>query len=193
MPLATVFYEDKQAAGVNNFGAHTLLLACVTDALGGDNHWALARLVEPNPRGGNSALRAALKEVSELLGPDNAFAMFDADHVRDCYQLHASSCLRAVLDAIAAESGLAHGRIVFLQANMETLLDACCDALGRQRPETKPRPQERDDILQAVANARDRGVRDKVRHAVPSFSRLCVRVACWVQSAQTAEPHGSAT
>ena len=55
---------------------------------------------------------------------------------------------------------------------MEDLVDACCVALKRPRLVAKPKPMERDRILQAAAADGQENARVAILAAMPSFARL---------------------
>jgi hypothetical protein len=178
--IMTVLYEDQTSVTPKNYGPHMLLLACVADALGRDR-WELREHVVAAPKKGDSKLRAALAQDGELLAKSGPIvAVFDHDHVRDCFKLTADACKRTVLVAIKGCTS-AGPEVVLLVENMETVITACCQVLGRPVPEKKPTPLERDGIVQAVANSEDRAVREALLSRVPSFKRLGGVVERWLR------------
>jgi hypothetical protein len=65
--------------------------------------------------------------------------------------------------------------IILLRENIETLVDVCCDVLKQERPRTKPKPSERDSILNKAARATP-DVLNQIQSRVPSFHRLVTKV-----------------
>ncbi len=168
-----VLYEDERAEEEKNYGPHMLLLACVADRVGGDR-WALRHSIDAIPKKGDGNLEKALDEEGATLGGDGpVVAMFDNDKVRLCYGLAGGACKRDVLQTIRAQAK-GTPTIVLLEENMEDLVGACCVALNRPTPRTKPKPLERDGILHAAAA--DATARAKILAAVPSFERLVLAV-----------------
>jgi hypothetical protein len=168
--LITVLYEDRAVKTYDNYGPHMLLLACVADVIAVDR-WSLQSTIKAVAKGGDSQLKATLREEgADLAGAGPLVAMFDDDQVRRCYGLRKDACKRAVLDAITNEA-TGSPTLILLQQNMEDLIAACCDVLGR--PISVKKPSERDAILQAAAAA-DRPVRDAIlRHdRKTAFDRL---------------------
>jgi hypothetical protein len=54
---------------------------------------------------------------------------------------------------------------------MEDLVDKCCEAMQQAKPTTKPKPRERDGVLQKAAH-QPRETRDAIVGLLPSFKRL---------------------
>ena len=179
MGILTVLYEDSLASRPTNYGPHSLLLACVADKLG-CNRWdpRLKTGVQASPKKGDSKLRAALAEdVPRLSNCGGVAFVFDLDHVRDCFGLPSTSCLRTVLEAIKQDASVRF-QVVLLDRNTETLVKACADALRLPCPCKKP--VERDRILNRAAAA-DVSVREKILDDCPSFRRLVDIVCEWVE------------
>lgn len=182
--LITILYEDRQAKGERNYGPHMLLLACVADRLGG-SRYALRSRVAPVPLSGDGNVKLKLREDgADLTAAGRLIAMFDHDRVRACYGLGPRACKSEVLGRIRQEAG-GSAAVVLLIENMESLLAACCNALKRPRPATKPRPAERDAILQAAAADGQAAARAEILHSIPSFGRLVNTVCDWLAEPST--------
>ena len=169
--LITVLYEDRHAKGEKNYGPHMLLLACVADRTGG-SRYALRDQVASIALSGDGNVKRRLRDDGASLGATGPLvAMFDNDKVRSRYPVRTGACKRELLDAVQAE---AKGSpvIVLLEQNMEDLLAACCAALKRATLSAKPKPMQRDSILQAAAADGQGAARAAILAAMPSFKRL---------------------
>jgi hypothetical protein len=187
MSFVTVLYEDKHAQGEKNYGPHMLVLACVTDQVGGDRH-ALRTRVWSIALGGDGNVKRKLRDDgAELAAVGPLIALFDHDKIRKPYGLPRAACKRDVLQAIGAEAKGAP-IVVLLEQNMEDLVDACCAAMNQAKPAAKPRPIERDSILQKAAADGQRAARDTILAAMPSFRRLVDAVCRYVQAGEGTEP-----
>jgi hypothetical protein len=200
--LITVLYEDEHARNQKHFGPHMLLLACVAD-LARTNRFALLNQIIPIASGGDGNVKRKLRDAgANLAAKGPVVAMFDNDKVRPCYGLLPGACKRELLEAIRndAQGSLVHivllGRreleairndaqgslvhIVLLEERMEDLVDDCCTALKRPKPAAKPKPGERDRILQEAAADGQDAARAAILAANSSFKRLVVAVhALW--------------
>lgn len=154
MPVVkvTVLYEDKLIRGpVTGFGPHALVLACVHDQIGGDLWGGLARAIEGQPKGGNSALLKACHRdrLSRFTSP--VIAVFDDDQVRPLLQLPQDATKEVVVEQIRERCQLLDTpsfHVILLVRNLESILEAArdCGAVG--------------DINEALS--KNRGARDRV-------------------------------
>jgi hypothetical protein len=165
-----VLYEDEQVKGTRTYGPHMLLLACVADRVGGSS-WELRASIDARPKKGDGNLKKVLDENgADLANAGPLFALFDHDKVRACYGLAQEACKRDLLQAIRAHTKGAP-TVVLLEQNMEDLVNACCTAMGLPRPNAKPKPLQRDQIVQRAAAAQAT-VRAEILATMPSFKRL---------------------
>ncbi|MFO0761688.1 MAG: hypothetical protein U0359_34920 [Byssovorax sp.] len=162
-----------------------LLLACVADHLKRDRY-ELRRWIRAVPKGGDGNLKVALRDDgADLAARGPLIAMFDEDKIRAVYGLSSAACKRAVLDRIVQEA-TGSPVIVLLLRNMEDLVDACCETLKKPKPSKKPKPAERDAVLQEIAAAPP-ACRDELQRTMPSFKRL-VDIVCRVAGEATSGP-----
>jgi hypothetical protein len=182
--VATVFYEDRLATSKPDlFGPHVLMRACVADRLG-RSPWdsELKSLLEPNPRKGNGNVMKQLElNGVGLLGYGPVLALLDRDRMHTLLGLAGGCCRGAILETMRRTVPDAV-EIVLLDANVETLLDACQRAFGEPVLSAKPSPEGCDGILRKAAAAGDVAVRADVLGRVPSFKRLVDKVHDWVVS-----------
>lgn len=90
--------------------------------------------------------------------------------------MRARRCKREMRECLRGGPGApAAGWVYFLHANTETLLDVARHLLGRSST-GKPRPAERDSILQALI-AMGPEARAALRQRVPSFDYIVRKVA----------------
>lgn len=170
--IVTVLWEDQRGGQIKGFGPHALLVACVADSLGLVPN-RLKGLIESHPKKGNGNVIVALRrDLERLANSGPVVAVFDRDKIPELVNLHqpVADCRRITKERIR---NLAPGNyeVVFLERNIETLIEAVCRVLGESAPEQKPRPDERDRILgRAVWASPD--VRRRIRDECPSFSRL---------------------
>lgn len=172
--LCTVLYEDNAGAQPQNFGPHALLLACLADRVGRPVRSLKGQVVGVPKKGNGNVKRALERDAEDLANRGPLFAVFDDDQVRRCYGLEKDACRPAVLAAIKGDPPKSV-EVILIEENIESLIAACRQVLGRLPSSQKPKPAERDEILQEVA----RGSRDR-RHAVlqrcPTFTRLVEKV-----------------
>lgn len=169
--VATVLYEDSAPATPTNYGYHGLVLACVADRTGRER-WSLAAVVVGRPMRGAGKLKKELEDKADLLmaGGAAVIALFDRDKVGSVFQLPNNATNEQVI--AKAQKKIAAGvRIVLLDRNLETVLDACCRALDLARPTGKLRPSDSDAVFHKAAAA-DARVREEVLREVPSFESL---------------------
>lgn len=171
-----VFYEDQAAGGINQFGPHLLLCACVADRLGTKSIWDVRKLVDGEPKKGADNLLAACKRHAKRNRNELVFAMFDADKVHVCLKAPKAP-LEALRTALEEEIRSPKVRPFLLADSIETLVEASARCL--EPPVEGPirkRHNERDNLLARAATA-SRSVRDCISHAVPSFALLADAVA----------------
>jgi hypothetical protein len=153
----TVLWEDQRGGIMKGFGPHELLVSCVADELRCQRHLVTTYIV-PAPRKGNgNVIRTLKQDLSKLSrsGP--------------------ASCLSGIRAAVSV-SAPGDYELILLDENVETLVTACCGAIGSIAPVAKPSPDERDRLLGRAAWAAA-NVRGRVRRDVPSFNRLVQWVA----------------
>ena len=191
----TILYEDKAEGPVKNYGPHSLLIQAVCDSLG-KNAWELKDKITPIPLNGSGNVRKECKrESGRFLGGDGlVFAVYDSDRIGQLVGLGQAACKQQLKAALRGECAWREKlEVVFLERNIETLLEAVCECdpsipegLRKEATTGKPRPLERDAILNraASANPAAREVRDSVRRRVPSFDYLVRKVAAaWMPPA----------
>jgi hypothetical protein len=170
-----VFYEDKAAAEIKGFGAHLLLCACVADRMGSKTLWDVQRVLDGQPKKGDSKLLAACRlhaarEVDEVV-----FAVFDTDQLHNCLKIPwcAIDELRIALEA---KVGSPKVRPFLLERNLETLVEASARCLEPPSKIPQKRHNERDMVLRKAATA-SRSVRDCITQTIPTFTALVDAVA----------------
>lgn len=173
----TVFYEDRAAGELNQFGPHLLLCACVADHLRNKSLWEVRRLVDGQPKKGADNLLAACKRHAKRNRNEIVFALFDADKLHVHLKIPKSPLdqLHAKLNHEIQSSKV---RPFLLADSIESLVEASARCL--EPPIEGPlrkRHNERDNILGRAATAASRSVRDCVTRAVPSFAALVDAVA----------------
>jgi hypothetical protein len=182
--IVTVLWEDARSQGdVRGFSAGDLVDACIRDRRTDAPRDLRIRHV---PKNGDSKVIGALRDdYAHLTGNGPVFAVLDRDKIRARWRHDAkppANCMQGISQRIALECG---GRrdIVFFRQNMESLLEACCTALGIAYPDRsrKPRPDERDAIIGRVV--RDRNARAAVLKEYLDLRRLVDRVDAALQSA----------
>lgn len=170
-----VFYEDKAAAEIKGFGPHLLLCACVADRMGGKTLWDVQRVLDGQPKKGDSKLLEACKRHAERDVDEVVFGLFDTDKLHILLQISKCSVdeLRIALEAAITSPKV---RPFVLERNLETLVRASAGCL---EPPSKVPPKghnERDIILRKAATA-GRSVRDCIAQAIPGFAALADAVA----------------
>lgn len=184
----TVLWEDQRGGVIKGFGPHELLVSCVADELQRARD-DLKKLIVSVPRKGNGNVMHALqRELDKLRNLGPVCAVLDRDQAVNLWPAGSrpATCLSGIRAAVA---DLAPGgyELILLDANVETLVTACCRALGSGAPVSKPSPDERDRILARATWDAPR-VRALVRDAVPSFERLVQWVSRNLRDAAQAPP-----
>lgn len=185
----TVLYEDcltPHSTGTQ-FGPHLLLVECILDDLRAEGHdppdrFTVARHhVLANPKNGHANVKREFLQNGALLTRDGSslVAVYDLDKVDrliDDVAIKSRRCKRAMRECLrGGPEAPTAGWVYFLNANTETLLDAARRILGRPSA-GKPRPAERDSILQALI-AQGPEARAALRERVPSFDYIVRKVA----------------
>lgn len=174
-----ILWEDQRDSAGKSFGPHDLLISCLCDDQEGKfSRWFLNQRVRPNPRKGDGKVLQVLKTQLLRLEDEGAVcAVFDRDKAHRMWgqEKQPARCRTALLQKIRNDAPGAY-EVVFLEQNVETLLQACAQVLGVTPPEDKLKPKERDQMLQRVAYE-SREIRMQVRKEVPSFDRLVRKVS----------------
>ena len=186
--ILTVIWEDQRGVLAKGFGPHELLVSCLADDLQPDGaalqRYEVEASVESTPMKGNGKVLRTLKsDLARLRRRGPVVAVLDRDRILDYWQpgQRPAACLTAIRRAIFADAPGDY-ELVLLSENVETLMQACCDATSTTMPLGKPSPDERDNILGRAAWAHA-AVRTQVRAAVPSFERLVSKVREQVRAA----------
>jgi hypothetical protein len=195
--LATIFYEDARARQSKNFAPHRLILACVKDRLAErERHIELRDLEELTVdivmKGDGNLLSALRQDASDLSVRGPVYALFDRDRIHILLKISARAdtiCRPRIVREIVGHPPIVPERnIVLLEQNMETVINACCEALQRPVFENKPNPQERDDAINPVVWGTIQQ-RNAVLSRVPSFARIVGFLAAWCEE-QLSGNHG---
>ena len=179
MPRVMVVYEDSRGPQ-KNFGLHTLVLSMVSDS----NGTAIEKLkgeVQENPMKGNGQVKETLEKNFQG-GPLDDFCMvvavFDEDRIRELYKLSSNASVDEIKDRIIHEAGNPRSlKVILLQRNMETVLEAardCDPALPKERLEKalKKDLNARDAILNRIAWGMSKAIRDCIKARVPALEEL---------------------
>ena len=173
----TILYEDSAADGqVKEYGPHMVVRQCVADRLQ-KSPWELSTL-EGMPRNGASNIVKDCRRVPPQVGRDGRLvvAVYDADKIHREVKLPAGACKSQIKPVLrAACTWQERLVIVFLEKNIESVLEAVCACtaipveLRRLAIERKQR-NERDIVLRKILSPSDRAVRDAVLLRVPSLA-----------------------
>lgn len=170
-----MLWEDRRGVQTKGFGPHELLLACLVDDLGADRN-ALKECIQSHPRKGNGSLRKALiHEIDRFPGP--VIAVVDRDQLHDLWPPTPSppTCTSGLATRFRQDAPGDYDLVLF-ERNMESLVEAVCGVLGRALPPSKPRPDQRDQLLLPAVWAAP-PVRHAIRANCPSFDRIVIRIA----------------
>lgn len=174
--IVTVLWEDQRSGARQGFGPHELLLACLVDDLEIPRP-RLHERVTSLPKKGRENLRKALEhEFRRFARRGPVLAVIDKDKALDLWKGRARppSCMSGMTTRLH-EDAPGDYEVVFLDRNVDTLVDASCDATGRPVPATKQSPDARDQLLMHAVWATP-SVRQAIRASCPSFDRLVARV-----------------
>jgi hypothetical protein len=176
----TILYEDARGQ-TNGFGLHTLVKACVHDAINGDRHRIERMLNDARPLKGVQNVLQACREDIDLIAADGrtVIAVIDNDAIRHHLRLPRTASEAQVEQAIKkgcrAPDRL---RIALLVQNTESVLEAaaaCDPSIDRNRIERAVKHKdllERDAILTELSRERARSARDCVLGRMPSLRAL---------------------
>ena len=179
--LATILYEDRLAVQTKHFGLHELVLRCLGDRFPKLTHDELRVMFQANPRKGAQNVR---KECEDGRKKEKLYrasrilvAVYDRDKIHDVVA-SGTTCKVSVRDNLRSTSPWASNlTVVLLEENTETVLTAILHAKDRgAKLAGKPRPDERDKILQSAAWG-SVAIRDEVLAAVPSLRYLVDKLA----------------
>lgn len=176
--IITVLWEDKRGDVAMGFGPHELLLSCLADDLG-TMRQSLEGLINSLPKKGRDSLREALKnEIRRFtrLGP--VLAVIDKDKARDLWKGQAQpppACMSGMATRLHADVPGDYD-IVFLERNVDTLVEIVCAVTGQRHPGIKPRPDQRDVLMNPAVRGPAQP-RHEIRQRCPTFDRLVTRVA----------------
>lgn len=175
--IVTVLWEDERGGAPQGFGPHELLLSCLADDLGSPRAWLHER-VKSIPKKGRDNLRKALQHEFrrlERFGP--VLAVIDKDKARDLWKgraLPPPACMSGMTARLHEDAPGGYD-VVFLERNVDTLVNVACEAMGQPIPTSKEKPNRRDQLLLPAAWAAF-PVRQMIRASCPSFDRLVNRV-----------------
>ena len=174
-----VLWEDQLDVDVRNFGPGTLLAACVADRLR-CQMTQVAPLLKSIPRKGNGGIRKTLRsDFVQLEKSGPVFVVLDRDKMKDLWRNthpHVNDCMTGHRQRLQAEAPGDYD-VVFLHQNMESLIQAACDAGRVLAPTAKPTPSERDKYLNRLVWHEGSEPRARLCELSPSFDRLATRVA----------------
>jgi hypothetical protein len=193
MPPIVILYEDAAVRGgqVKDYGPHLLVRQCVADRLG-KQLWELRQL-DANPRNGASNIRLDCKQNPPAIGRagGRVFAVYDFDQIHQEVKLSSSACKEQLKEVLKKECAWQDRlTIVFLERNIETVVEAVCSCASGRIPEDQrlkaikhKRLNARDLILKRVLGPSDRALREAVLHEVPSFAYLVDKVVAALEDA----------
>ena len=190
----TVFMEDSPAIGAPKaFGPAALLRACVADTMELEDQYALRDRIAVNPVGPNSEV---IKRMSLCAQSGNnpwpAIFTLDRDRLPELLadkQLQDTGCLSGQRQSLRDHAGLPSAAVVLIGNNLEDVLrvlqQACQGvpelmnldwegAIGKKQ-------SARDSVLNAVAGAQYKPVRDKARKLNLSLQYLVQKSVAMLQ------------
>ncbi len=173
--IITVLYEDESAPNSNKFGPHTLLLKCIEDDVGKDDKEIGWHIISKPKKGNGNVKKELTSNYKKLSDAGGLCAVFDYDKVHECFSIGKNECKSSVQEKNRTATNCNNFTTIFLVENTETLLNACCEAVGIPHPLSKPNPEERDKICHKVAFS-EKSIRDKVRELMPSFDYLVLKI-----------------
>lgn len=176
--IVTVLWEDQRGVTTKGYGPNALLVACLADTLNWERKEIERSLSGIPLKGAGNVIKTLCRDGSRITQAGPLIAVIDRDKVYDHLRRPkpATNCIQLVRHAIQSQAQGLACEIVFLIENMESLLCACCTALGKEALVSKPTPDERDRLLSQVAWS-TREVRDRVKATCPSFARLIACIA----------------
>jgi hypothetical protein len=176
-----VLWEDKRAS-IKRFGPHDLLVSCAADELQCARDEIENYIVSAPKKGNGTVISALQQDAKKLSRSGPVCAVIDRDKVQELWPAgqRPPACLSGIRRALAAKAP-GNYELVLLIDNMETIIEACCQATRSDMPRSKPSPDTRDRILRKIAWG-DASARASVRGTVPSFERLVQWVASQLSS-----------
>jgi len=182
--VVAILYEDERGQ-VRDYPLHTLVVACVADALGLGSE-VVSPLLRAVPKKGDSKLLKACKDEPPRMRELNVFALFDADKLHRLLKVPKDMPLPKQLAELQAQLlDPTRPRVFLLERNTETLVDAAADCLARPRPEAKS-TLDRDKLLASAAWDLSRASRDCIRTHVPSFADFLDELTPLIRNATAA-------
>lgn len=173
MTKLAILYEDSRAASSRGYPLHTLVCACLADALGqpiGDIE-SISRAI---PKGGDSKLLAACRNEVPNMREPIIVALFDADKLHRLLSLPGDTPQSKLHETLDANIGSDRVATYLLDRSTKTLVDATADCLARERP---AKDQLARDKLLASAAWGERAQRDCIRDRVASFAHFIEQLA----------------
>jgi len=176
----TILYEDQRAEA-HSFGLHTLVSACVFDAIDGDRYKVEDALSNPRPlKGVQKVLRACRDDFNSIAkdGRD-VIAVIDNDAIRHHLRLPRDAT-RARVEQEIRKGCPAPERlhVVLIVENTESAIEAvaaCNPGIDPKRVDAAVQRKSllaRDAILTEMSIERERAVRDCVLGRMPSLRGL---------------------
>lgn len=181
--IITILWEDQRGVTTKGYGPTTLLVACLADTLKWERKEIETKLSGVPLKGAGNVIKTLCKDGAKIRDSGPLVAVIDRDKVFDHLRQPkpATNCMQLVRKSIITQAQGLACEIVFLIDNMESLLSACCNALGKDFPGSKPTPDDRDSLLSQVAWSTP-DIRDQVAASCPSFARL---VRCIAEKLKT--------
>lgn len=176
----TILYEDARGQA-KGFGLHTLVKACVHDAINGDRHRVEGTLSDARPLKGVQNVLRACREDIDLIAADGrtVVAVIDNDAIRQHLKLPRTASDAQVEQEIKKGSRAPDRlHIALLKQNTESVLEAaaaCDPSIEPDRIERAVKHKElleRDAILTELSRERARPTRDCVLDKMPSLRAL---------------------
>jgi hypothetical protein len=190
--VAVILYEDQRGPQ-REFGLHNLILVCVADELGGDVFsLGLGTKLDGRPmKGVNNVLKSCRKDVQRLSPRgQRVFALIDADEIRT--HLKHEGLLPNADDAAVIRAIKAPGKcvapdqleVILLKENTETIIETVriCGAGVSVDLALQKDINARDRVLNHVAWASGRAVRDCIRGRVAALDKLVVELSALVRA-----------
>lgn len=190
--IAVILYEDKRGPE-KEFGLHALVLSCVADAMG-VNMFTLKDKLDGRPMNGVTNVLQSCRSDVRRLGTrgQKVFAVIDDDRIRQHVPgVDPRTSEDAVIRAIKSSSDApAQLEVFLLKKNTETVIEAakhCDDGLPDAAVQQALRKNmaQRDRILNNVARAGNRAIRDCILDRVPVLGKLVEALLALVRAVPT--------
>jgi hypothetical protein len=181
--IVTVLWEDQRGGDARGFGPHELLLSCLVDDLTIPREQLNGR-IKSLPKKGRDKLREALKhEIRRFtkLGP--VLAVIDKDKARDLWKGQTPPpppCMSGMVSRLHDDAPGDYD-IVFLERNVDELVEIVCKVTGQSVPTSKPKPDRRDLLITPAVRGAEQ-LRSDIRRRCPTFDRIVARVARHLRS-----------